>query len=96
VQIPPTRRCAGATRRPPGLPLSGDYRNLTVSGIAYVDTRTTLNVSGSLKVCSGACLGAFSLGAVHVGHNVLVNPEATLATDFNRCGEHAEPRLTEG
>jgi hypothetical protein len=62
-----------------GTALSGDYKSLTVSGIAFVASGATLSVSGNLTVAPGACLDAFSLGAVHVGHNVTVGPGATLA-----------------
>jgi hypothetical protein len=56
----------GSNEATAGTALSGDCRNLTVSGIAYVNTGETLNVSGNLTVAAGACLEAFSLGAVHV------------------------------
>ncbi|MGH3470560.1 MAG: hypothetical protein ACRDPG_00760 [Nocardioidaceae bacterium] len=62
-----------------GTSLSGDHRNLTVRGIAYVASGNTLNVSGNLVVAPGACLDAFSLGTVHVGRNVVVERGATLA-----------------
>jgi hypothetical protein len=69
----------GSNEATVGTALSGNYRNLTVTGIAYVNTGATLNVSGNLTLAAGSCLDAFSLGAVHVGQNVLVNPRATLA-----------------
>lgn len=62
-----------------GTALSGDYHNLTVTGVAYVDSAATLTVSGNLTVAPGACLDAFSLGTVSVGNNVVVGPRATLA-----------------
>ncbi len=69
----------GSNEATVGTALSGNYHNLTVSGIAYVDTGATLNVSGNLLLAPGACFDAFSLGSVHVSHNVLVGPRATLA-----------------
>lgn len=61
-----------------GTAVSGNYQNLTVTGIAYVASDATLNVSGNLTLAPGACLDAFSMGAVHVGHNVIVGPGAVL------------------
>ena len=69
----------GSNEATAGTALSGNYKNLVVSGIAYVNTGATLNVSGNLTLAPGACLDAFSLGAVHVGQNVTVLPKATLA-----------------
>lgn len=69
----------GSSEATVGTALSGSYHNLTVTGIAYVDNGATLDVSGNLTVAPGACLDAFSLGSVHVGHNVQVGPGATLA-----------------
>lgn len=63
----------------PGVALSGHHGQLTVSGNAYVADGATLSVSGTLTIAPGACLDAFSLGTVHVGHNVLVERGATLA-----------------
>ena len=62
-----------------GTALSGDYHNLTIIGNAYVAGGTTLNVSGNLTIAPSGCLDAFSLGTVHVSHNVLVQRAATLA-----------------
>jgi hypothetical protein len=62
-----------------GTALSGNYNNLTVTGIAYVAKKTLLSVRGDLTLAPGACLDAFSLGAVHVGNNVTVDKNATLA-----------------
>ena len=62
-----------------GTALSGHYRNLTVHGIAYVASGSTLDVSGNLRLAAGACLDAFSVGTVHVGRDVTVDPRATLA-----------------
>lgn len=69
----------GGTEATAGTALSGDYHNLTVSGIAYVNDGASLNVSGNLTLAPGACLDAFSTGTVTVGHNVTVAPHATLA-----------------
>lgn len=69
----------GSTEATTGTALSGHYRNLTVRGIAYVASGATLDVSGNLRLAPGACLDAFSLGTVHVGHNVTVAPRGTLA-----------------
>jgi hypothetical protein len=69
----------GADEGTAGTALSGNYNNLTVHGIAYVASGATLDVSGDLRLAPGACLDAFSLGTVHVGHNLTVNPRATLA-----------------
>jgi hypothetical protein len=62
-----------------GTALSGDYKNLTVNGIAYVKNGATLTVSGNLTLAQGACLDAFSTGTVKVGQNVAVGFGATLA-----------------
>jgi hypothetical protein len=69
----------GSSEATAGTALSGDYHNLTINGIAYVDNGATLNVSGNLTLAAGACLDAFSTGTVHVGHNVTVGSAATLA-----------------
>ena len=69
----------GSSEATSGTALSGDYRNLAVSGIAFVPNGATLNVSGNLTVAAGACLDAFSTGTVTVGRNVVVEPGATLA-----------------
>jgi hypothetical protein len=69
----------GSTEATDGTALSGSYHNLTISGIAYVPDLATLTVSGNLTLAPGSCLDAFSLGTVHVGHNVKVGPGATLA-----------------
>ncbi|MGH3263349.1 MAG: hypothetical protein ACRDNS_15305, partial [Trebonia sp.] len=62
-----------------GKALSGTHANLAVHGNAYVADHAKLNVRGNLALAPGACLDAFSLGTVHVGHNVLVAHGATLA-----------------
>jgi hypothetical protein len=62
-----------------GTAISGNYRNLTVTGNAYVASGTTLNVRGDLALARGACLDAFTLGTVKVGGNVLVGNNAILA-----------------
>ena len=62
-----------------GADLSGTYHNLTVTKTAYVRKRDTLKVTGNLTLAPGACLDAFSLGTVIVGHNVTVEKGATLA-----------------
>ena len=62
-----------------GLALAGTHHNLTVRGNAYVADGATLTVTGNLRLAPGSCLDAFSLGTVHVGHNVLVSHGATLA-----------------
>jgi hypothetical protein len=62
-----------------GTALSGNYKNLTVSGIAFVAKKTTLNVSGNLTLAPGACLDDFVIATVHVGKNVTVERGATLA-----------------
>ena len=62
-----------------GADLSGSYHNLTVTHVAFVRRRDTLKVSGNLTLAPGACLDAFSLGTVQVGHNVNVEKGATLA-----------------
>lgn len=69
----------GSSEATAGSALSGNYKNLTVTGIAYVDNDATLDVSGNLTLAPGACLDAFSTGTVNVGHNVSVGPGATLA-----------------
>jgi hypothetical protein len=69
----------GSTEATTGTALSGNYNNLTVSGIAYVASDATLNVYGDLRVAPGACLDAFSMGTVHVGRDVVVGSGATLA-----------------
>jgi hypothetical protein len=61
-----------------GTSLSGTHGNLTIHGNAYVADGNTLNVRGNLKLASGACLDAFSLGTVHVGGNVSVHRGAVL------------------
>lgn len=69
----------GSSEATAGTALSGSYRNLTVSGIAYVDNGASLTVSGNLTLAPGSCLDAFSTGTVQVGHNVNVGNGATLA-----------------
>jgi len=69
----------GANEATTGTALSGHYHDLTVRGIAYVASGAALDVSGDLRLAPGACLDAFSLGTVHVGHNLTVGPRATLA-----------------
>lgn len=69
----------GPSEATSGTALSGDYKNLTVNGIAYVNNGDTLNVSGNLTIAPGSCLDAFSTGTVNVGHNVAVGPGAVLA-----------------
>jgi len=62
-----------------GKALSGTYGSLTVWGDAYVPAGKTLNVRGNLTIGHGACLDAFTLGTVHVGRNIWVEPGAVLA-----------------
>ena len=62
-----------------GTALSGNYDNLTITKIAYVAKKALVNIRGNLTLAPGVCLDAFSLGAVHVGHNVTVEKGATLA-----------------
>lgn len=62
-----------------GTSLSGTHHNLVVRGNAYVANGATLTVKGSLTIAKGGCLDAFSLGTVHVTHDVYVQPGATLA-----------------
>jgi hypothetical protein len=62
-----------------GKAISGTHGNLTVWGNAYVKNGRTLRVRGNLKIASGACLDAFTLGTVHVGGNILVGKGAILA-----------------
>ncbi len=62
-----------------GTAISGTYRNLTISGNAYVAAGTTLTVNGNLKLAPGACLDAFTLGTVNVAGNVSVDKGAVLA-----------------
>lgn len=62
-----------------GTSLSGTYRNLRVSGVAYVADEATLTVTHNLILEPGSCLDAFSTGTVQVGHDVMVEPGATLA-----------------
>ena len=69
----------GSNEAPVGASLSGNYHNLTVTKIAYVAKKATLKVTGNLTLAPGACLDAFSLGTVTVGHNVTVEKGATLA-----------------
>jgi hypothetical protein len=69
----------GAAEATAGTALSGNYHNLTISGIAYVDNGKILTVSGNLTLAPGACLDAFSTGTVQVGRNVNVGAGATLA-----------------
>ena len=69
----------GSNEATVGTPLSGNYDNLTISKIAYVAKKALVNVKGDLILAPGACLDAFSLGAVHVGQNVMVEKGATLA-----------------
>jgi len=69
----------GSTEATTGTALSGTYRNLRVSGIAYVANGAALTVSGNLTLAPGACLDAFSTGTVQVGRNVIVGSGATLA-----------------
>jgi hypothetical protein len=76
---PTSAPLCGSSEATTGTALSGDYYNLTVSGIAFVASDATLNVSGDLRVAPGACLDAFSMGTVHVGRDVIVGPGATLA-----------------
>jgi hypothetical protein len=66
--------CASA-----GTALSGTYGFLAVSGDAYVPAGKTLTVRGNLRIRHGACLDAFTLGTVHVGHDIIVRPGAVLA-----------------
>ena len=62
-----------------GKALSGTYGSLTVWGDAYVPAGKTLTVRGNLTIEHGACLDAFTLGTVHVGRNIWVEPGAVLA-----------------
>lgn len=61
------------------IPISGSYRNLTITGNRYVAKKTTLTVSHNLTIARGACLDAFTLGTVTVGGNVKVGKDAILA-----------------
>lgn len=62
-----------------GTAISGDYRDLMITGNAYVASGTILNVRGNLTLARGACLDAFTLGTVKVAGNVLVGKGAILA-----------------
>ncbi len=59
--------------------ISGNYRNLTISGDRYVPGGATLNVSGNLTLAPAACLDAFTMSTVTVAHNVKVGQGAVLA-----------------
>jgi hypothetical protein len=61
------------------MPISGKYRNLTITGERYVPSGTVLKVRRDLTIAPGSCLDAFTLGTVTVGGNVRVAPAATLA-----------------
>lgn len=60
------------------IPVSGTYNNLRISAREYV-SKASLVVTGNLTIAPGACLDAFSLATVRVGHNVFVEKGATLA-----------------
>jgi len=60
-------------------PISGHYRDLTITGNRYVASGTTLKVRGNLTLARGACLDAFTLGTVKVRRNLLVGKGAILA-----------------
>jgi len=65
----------------PGVQIApGTYRNLTITGNAYVAKGSTVTVTGNLTLTPGSCLDAFDVGAVvNVSRNVLVGPGAVLA-----------------
>ena len=67
--------CSGAAETP----IAGTYGNLVITGNRYVPSGMTLNVWGNLTVFPGACLDAFTMGTVHVGHSVVVGNGAILA-----------------
>jgi hypothetical protein len=69
----------GSNEATVGTALSGNYDNLTITKVAYVAKKALVNIRGNLTLAPGACLDAFSLGAVHVGQNVIVEKGATLA-----------------
>ncbi len=79
VNSPRSTPICGSHEGAVGADLSGTYHNLTVTQTAYVRKRDTLKVTGNLTLAPGACLDAFSLGTVVVGHNVTVEKGATLA-----------------
>jgi hypothetical protein len=60
-------------------PISGTYRDLTITGARYVASGTVLKVRRNLTIARGSCLDAFTLGTVTVRRNVLVAPGATFA-----------------
>jgi hypothetical protein len=59
--------------------VSGNYKNLTITGDQYVPDGTTLNVSRNLTIAPGACFDAFTLGTVNVARNVSVGSNAIFA-----------------
>ena len=61
-----------------GTALSGNYKNLTVTGNAYVPAGSTLTVAGNLNLAPGSCLDAYTTGTVDVGHNLTVGSGAIL------------------
>jgi len=62
-----------------GTPVKGNFRNLTITGNAYVEAGTQLTVKGNLTLAPKACLDAFTTGTVSVGGSVRVLKAATLA-----------------
>lgn len=69
----------GAAEATTGTALSGTYKNLTITGVAYVANDATVTVTGNLTLAPASCLDAFSTGTVQVGGNVWVGFDATLA-----------------
>jgi hypothetical protein len=62
-----------------GTAVWGTYGYLGITGDAYVPAGKTLTVKHNLRIRHGACLDAFTLGTVHVWHNIIVRPGAVLA-----------------
>ena len=73
--------------------ISGNYKNLTITGNQYVPDGTTLNVSRNLTIAPGACFDAFTLGTVNVAKNVSVGSNAifALGCTFGSLGPPAQP-----
>ncbi len=73
--------------------ISGTYGQLTLNGDYYVPSGETLTVQTYLSIAPGACLDAFTMGTVHVFHNLNVYPGAILALGctINSIGPNGSP-----
>lgn len=76
----PSATCSGSWQTGPGLLVSGNYQNVTVSGVCLVPDGATITIRGGMTLEPGAQLVAFFTSQVmSIDGNVTVGEGAVLA-----------------